>query len=433
MKFSYQDLNNYFVDPLPKVEAVAEALITHAFEVDDIVSVGNDWELEIKILPDRSHDASQSLGLARELSAILNQGLKEEYLVDNSQPRCDIVFTVKKINDILGLDLSEEQIIDYLKRVRVKVVKNAGDNLLAQIPNDRLDLNIKEDLADEVVRLHGYNKVPALTLVDIKRPVVDSVNFTLANQLRQFFIERGFTEIYGYTFKNKGQVKVAKPLASDKAWLRTDLSSGLIEYLQFNLKHLLFDNDNVKLFEIGTVFQSLDQEAKVFSFGLAYKKSKLANNFKEIDDIIAALAKTFTLSIDKVKLDKKEALVVAQVSLADLELKPESLANLNPYLKKDDNYVPVSSYPWIVRDVAVFVLPGTDVQEVETIIKNEATSLLAIGPILFDDFTKEGRRSLAFRLAFQSAERTLLDDEINLIMDKIIVALEKNEDFIVRN
>ena len=316
--------------------------------------------------------------------------------------------------------------------MRVKVSKNADGDLVAQIPADRLDLNIKEDLADEVVRLYGYDRVPALSLSDNQRSVADSVNFVLANQLRQFFVSRGFTEIYGYTFKDKGKVKVAKPLASDKAWLRSDLNSGLIKYLQFNLKHLLFDNKAVKLFEVGTVFQSLDEEAKILSFGIAYKKVKGNDISKEIDKIIVDLKEDFGVVVDVFEIDRSDNLMVAQIPLSSFSFNKDKSVDLTPYLKTDENYIPVSSYPRIVRDIAIFVLPETDVQTVEKIIKNEATDLLAEGPILFDDFTKDGRRSLAFRLAFQSSQKTLLDDEVNLIMDKIIRSLEADKDFSVR-
>ena len=82
--------------------------------------------------------------------------------------------------------------------------------------------------------------------------------------------------------------------------------------------------------------------------------------------------------------------------------------------------------------MALFVPEGTQAEVVAETIKNIAGDLCVRGPILFDEFHKDGRVSLAYRLVFQSSERTLSDEEVNRTMDSIINKLEENKEFEVR-
>src|SRR6185436_11558599 len=132
MRFAYRELEQYFETSLPPVGEVAEALINHAFEVEEVLPKGeNDWELDVKILPDRAPDAKTALGLARELAAVLNQPLKPELvqLPTAETARAKITFTADDISHLLGVALGEHEITDYLKRVRVVVEHGEGDSL----------------------------------------------------------------------------------------------------------------------------------------------------------------------------------------------------------------------------------------------------------------------------------------------------------------
>ena len=90
---------------------------------------------------------------------------------------------------------------------------------------------------------------------------------------------------------------------------------------------------------------------------------------------------------------------------------------------QNEKFAPFSVYPFIVRDVALFIPPETTPESVGKIIKENAGSLVVRGPELFDEFTKDAKKSLAFRLVFQSFDRTLSDDEVNKIMEKVYTAL----------
>jgi phenylalanyl-tRNA synthetase beta subunit len=78
-----------------------------------------------------------------------------------------------------------------------------------------------------------------------------------------------------------------------------------------------------------------------------------------------------------------------------------------------------SLFPFIARDVAVWVPDGVENTEVLQVIKSEPSELIVKGPELFDEFKKEGKTSYAFKIIFQSYERTLTDTEVNEVMTKI--------------
>ena len=403
MRFSYRELETYFEQPLPPVVEVAEALTNHSAEVEEVAARGDDWELEIKILPDRAADEKVPLGLARELSSVLNLPLKDEFvsLPTAKTARAKIIFSADDINHLLGVALGEHEITNYLKRVRVVVKEGEGHQLAALIPPERLDLNIKEDLADEVIRLHGYDKiatrVPVVSGVIIK----PAANFVLANKIRAKLVGEGYTEIYGYTFTSHGEREVEKPLTSDKAWLRSNLKEEMKKVIKFNLGHVLFDKDEVKLFEIGTVFAPGGEEIYV-AVAVGCKKPKL-----------------------KIEVVEKKLSDFAK-ELADA---PD---DLDEFINKDVNYKSVSIYPRIIRDVALWVPTETAIEAVQNLIKTEAGKLLVEGPALFDEFQKGDQKSWAFRLVFQSYAKTLIDEEVAPIMAQITAKLEVNPSWQVR-
>jgi len=104
--------------------------------------------------------------------------------------------------------------------------------------------------------------------------------------------------------------------------------------------------------------------------------------------------------------------------LAD-ESEAYKLPDLTEYISEPKQYKKISSYPRIVRDIAVWVPEGEGVERVANIIKKPAGGLLVEGPVLFDEFKKDGKTSYAFRIVFQSYERTLTDAEMNEVMNKI--------------
>src|SRR3989344_3047693 len=425
MKFSYNDLQKYIKKPLPKVEELTRLLSSKSLEVEEISPIDGDYLLEIKILPDRP-DCKTNQGLALEVAAIFDLPLIEEFAAitnkDNAKNKID--FTVQEINSILGLDLSEKEIIESLNRFRIGV-EVRGEKLRAHTPLDRSDLSIVEDLADEVGRLYGMDKIPAVPLPTMSQSQNENERspvYELSNKLREIFLNHGYTEVYGFTLVAEGEVKIEKPLASDKAYLRTNLSDGLKEKLQLNLQNIFFDKSPVKIFEIGTVFPAEGKEsihlAVTVGFKSAkFKKSGLPPEIKKWGGKITSDQTSETLEIDLKELE----------TIVDWK----TPANLREFINLEVKFKPFSVYPRIFRDIALWVEGDMKSADIADLIRQHAGEFLHEGPILFDEFKKENKTSFAFRMAFQSKDKTLTDEEINKSILEIQKAI-KNKGWEVR-
>ena len=182
-----------------------------------------------------------------------------------------------------------------------------------------------------------------------------------------------------YAFRDKGDVEVLSS-AVGKNFLRNNLTDGLKEGIKLNTLNLpLLDMDSIKVFEIGTVFNKDTEEIRV-----AYGDKKV---IKEM------ILEDFTADVD-------------------LHEVRTSLSNSKPFKMW-------SIYPFISRDIAVWVPDNEDKDKLKNVLVEEGTDLLIKKPYLFDSFSKDGKTSYAYRLVFQSYDKTLTDEEINPIMERI--------------
>jgi phenylalanyl-tRNA synthetase beta subunit len=379
MKVSYNNLQTYFAKPLPPVYELADLITTHVWEVDEIAQNGSDYILDLKVLPDRNYPGFGDKDVAWEVASILNWPAEG---VPSPEMGNSIIFTTKQINNLLGLALSDQEILALLKRAHIEVESGGEGDYVAAPPGSRKDLHIVEDLADEVGRLYGVDKIPPQPLPPVAKPELEPLEKTM-RYLRAKYLSEGYTEVYGYSLRPSGEVQVAKPLASDKGYLRTNLTEWLKERVQFNKTNLLFEKEIIKLFEIGKVFVGGQEE-----WHLAV--------------------------VEGDKIEERKLEVIADAPEADL----------SNYIHWDVTFKPFSLQPRIIRDVAVWVAVGVSSGEVQEVIKAHAGELLAEGPVLFDEFKKGDKVSYAFRLAFQASDRTLEDKEVHEIMLKVVAELE---------
>ncbi|MFA5736992.1 MAG: phenylalanine--tRNA ligase subunit beta [Candidatus Paceibacterota bacterium] len=311
-----------------------------------------------------------------------------------------------------------------------------GEEWVLTPPHWRLDLKEAVNFVEEVGRIIGYDKIKSTILPNLPKDSyqVESYEkrFAVGNLIRQTLTELGFSELFGYAFADKGEVKVVNPLANDKAFLRAELTDWLVEKINSNLIHIIFDNEIIKIFEIGTVFPSEGWEEIRLAIGLgARKKNKNQDLAVELKKVIQAIS-------EKIRWSGELPVIKNFVSLDGLcqvfEFNFEKIVDMagpieaiaeNSLVNPEANYFPVSPYPRIIRDVAVWVSEVTNIEEIKEIILNSAGPLLLGAPILFDEFKKEGKKSLAFRLVLQSNKKTLSDQEANDVYDKIAAQLEQ--------
>jgi phenylalanyl-tRNA synthetase beta subunit len=290
------------------------------------------------------------------------------------------------------------------------------------VPFERLDIRIKEDLIEEIGRVYGLVNVPSKFEGGEAKLEINK-NFYYTEKIRQILKGWGFSEVSTYAMVNGEGLEIANPIAQDKAFMRENLSVGLGNALQSNvLNKALLGLDQVKIFEIGTVWP---KGKEMISIGLAVEKIK---KHKTVADYMEELEKVLGVSTG---LDFQKAEYEAETSIESFI---STLSNSPAYESFETSaewYKAPSQYPFVLRDVAVFVPENVQNATVDELIKKEA-GLLLVRTTLFDEFKKEGKVSYAFRLVFQSQEKTLSDSEVNEIMQKVTNTLNSQEGFQVR-
>lgn len=203
----------------------------------------------------------------RELSATILEMCPEatfEDIVDVypvKQEKRKLKFSLKKISKILGLDLAVADVEDILKRYVYEYVYADGEFEIV-VPPMRFDLNIAEDMADEIGRILGYDKVEAKQPIMAGKPELSGV-YAQIQDARKRLLNDGYREVITYVFRDKGEVSVLAS-ASDKKFLRANLADGLAESLKLNKVNApLLGLKEVKIFEIGTVFHKDKEEIHV--------------------------------------------------------------------------------------------------------------------------------------------------------------------------
>lgn len=322
--------------------------------------------------------------------------------------------SLEKINSVLGLTLTMADVETIMQRFGY-VHTIEGSVISVTPPFERTDLIIPEDLIEEVGRIHGYLDVPSITPKPL--PLAElNARFYYGEKIRTVLTNAGFSEVYTSSFKKHDEVKLTNALASDKGYLRSNLAGGIGEALQKNNAHKdLLGIPYVGLFEIGSVFRESGETYRL-AFGVRhaveYKEKTDGKILAEVKGALeAALGIPLAILRDEqgiIELDMNELL--ARLS--------QPVAYEKPALSGDVTYASFSLYPAMSRDIALWVEEGTLASDIAQVL-NEHAGPLCARTTLFDAFTKDGKTSYAFRLVFQSYEKTLTDEEVNAIMDGI--------------
>ena len=375
-----------------------------------------------------------------------------------------INITAENINNILGMTISEKEILDVFRRLGFKATVKDGV-IVVSVPRRRLDISIKEDLIEEVGRIYGVNNIKG-KLPNIL-PKMGSYD-KCTRQIRNKMVDLGLNETLSYVLVPEADakmftkddyetVKLLAPLSEDKNTLRHSLSVALYKIYEYNKAR---NNKDVSIFEIGKAFQKKDEE------------------YTETKKLAALMSGEYYLGLDKKKVDFYVIKGIAEEILdylgyngrysfvRNLEKTPDELhpgqsavisvnndivgiiGKIHPKVEKDDvfvleidldrllskrvgkmKYKEISKFPNIKKDLSIVVDKKMSAQEIGMKIKKLAGSLLESSEV-FDVYTGKGieddKKSISFALTFGKGDRTLTDDEINEVMNKIIAGLEKD-------
>lgn len=342
-------------------------------------------------------------------------GVVDEYIATKTNK--EVVVKIDKVNRLLGFALSLEEIKALIERTGSVVTRGEETGTLkATAPWERADLNIEADYIEEVARIYGINNVNSIVPQAISGVEVNS-QFYYADKIRKILIERGFSEVITSSFQKKGDLQLQNALASDKSYMRQDLTKKIGEVLTANYSVVdLLGLTEIKIFEIGTVFSKSEigiEEHVALGLGVRVK----GDGYSAKDDAPLQLACEAVASELGVTIDWLINKGVAEINLTALINKLPQPIKYEAWLPKQNIvFKTISPYPAMARDIALWVKAEESATAVlETLLGSAGE--LCVRHSLFDTFTKDGRTSYAFRFVFQAKNRTLTDAEVKTIMD----------------
>lgn len=333
--------------------------------------------------------AAQLSALIIELAGGEVVALGEHYKGD-AQPHT-IIFSIHEIARVLGDEITGKKIAAVFDRYQYHYTFEDGLFTL-NVPEFRVDLKGVHDVAEEIGRVIGYDTIAALPLPFVPEVHENSVDQSVT-AIKEYLIKEGYCEVMTYSFRKKGDVSVAYG-AQDKSALRSSLLEGLKESYEINrLNAPLLGRTEMKVFEVGTVFFAESEEVHVATVDkTGAREWRLADFVEE-----------FSPMTHDVRLISEQA-----------------SGAVAPF-------VAWSTYPFIVRDVSVWLPEGNNQAKemLDGLIADFALAHAIAPGVLFDTFSKEGRTSYAYRFIFQSFTKTLTDNEVAPLITTLTEDIKK--------
>ena len=382
-----------------------------------------------------------------------------------------IDFSPARCNAFLGTDFSPKRMTASLSGIEIKV-SGSGEALKVEPPSFRVDLIREVDIHEEVARLCGYYQVPATIPVTSEEPQPLDPSLLLRNDIRDILEGLGLSECVTYSFQpekypdilrlpeddpRRRTVRIINPLSEDQALMRTTMAPGLLEVLRRNQS---FNVPDVALYEIGAVFfqregEELPEERLALGGILSGSRSELnwhqrveAVDFYDLKGVVEDLLEELRLPDVKYAAGKAPSFFDPTISAAVLcsDAYLGSLGRIHPavadaydlrspayYFEFDLAVIqqnrlgtPIFSslprYPAVERDIALVldrVVEASRVAEFIQGLGEEHLTNVDIFDVYEGQQVGEGRRSLGFRLRYRSPERTLTDEEVNVMHDNI--------------
>ena len=374
----------------------------------------------------------------------------------------EIFITVDNINDVLGTDLSEDDVIDVFKRLKFTGYAEDG-NIRVLVPRRRLDISIKEDLIEEVGRIYGVDNIKGkLPILPMKSGSYDKTTREIRNKMSSLglnetltYVLVGENEASKYTSDDFENLKLLDPLTEERNTLRYSLIPSMVKTYEYNKARNIKD---VSIFEIGKGFFKKGEE-----YGENKKLCVLMSgeyylglgNRQNVDFyIIKGIAEEI---LDYLGYGNRYSFVHMKQQIpefhpgqsADISVNNDIvgvIAKLHPNIAKDDVYVmdinldkllekrtgkmkfkEISKFPSIKKDLAFVVDKSVESKDIETVIKKAGGSMLTNIEV-FDVYTGtnigENEKSIAYSLTFMDSKKTLTEEEVTAVFEKIIQMVE---------
>ena len=380
--------------------------------------------------------------------------------------RAPVRVRVGRVNGLLGTDLSRDAMRDLLDPIGFTSTPDGDDAIAVTVPSWRFDSSTETDVAEEVARMHGYSNIAPVPLTASR---IGSLTPWQVERrtLRRALVGMGLAEAQPMPFLAPDElarcglddagIRLANPLVAEESVLRTSLLPGLVQAVAFNAQRRQL---GVGLFEIGHIFGQPregellpDEREQLAAIRAGRDASAAVEMWHVVADTLAVVdARLTNEPVPGLHPTRSGRIVVAGERIGELgEIDPEvaeahgivervawmslDLSRLAALPHGERPYRLVSRYPSADIDLAFEVRDDVPVDEVESTLRESVGELVA-EIRLFDVFRGDpvgaGRRSLAFALRFQAADRTLTDAEVQELRQRAIVAVESAHEATLR-
>ena len=380
--------------------------------------------------------------------------------------------SVSYINKFLGTNISGEDMKNYLNALDFVTEVN-GDTLNITVPTFRIDIGIKQDIAEEVARIYGYDKIPT-TVYDV---LPHRENVSGKDKLRKKVIETlvgsGLNQSIAYTFvspkvfdkinlpkdsKLRNVIKIKNPVGDDYSVMRTTAITSMMDSLARNYAR---NNEYAKIFEIGRVYlkgedeNAVPNEKQVLSIGM-YGNCDFLDLKGVIENFVAELGLKAKYAREsenptfhpgttaKLLVSGKEIGVFGEIH-PDVQENygldtPCYVAEIDldaAYEAADTKikYTPIAKFPAATRDIAILVDEDVLAGDIEEAIKKSGGNLVE-KVTLFDIYKgaqiEKGKKSMAYAIVYRDTKKSLTDKEVNKAHDRILKTLENKFNAVLR-
>jgi phenylalanyl-tRNA synthetase beta chain len=382
----------------------------------------------------------------------------------------------ERVNKILGIKLEPKQILGSLNGLGLEISEKDSDSFCVKVPPYRRDITMEADIIEEVARLYGYDKIPAelpQTSLGGDHNKENVYAQELRRDVRQSFLKSGYTEAINLSFigayeldllmipaddERRKLVRIKNPLREEEAFMRTTLLSALLRNLVNNVSH---GNRDLRLFEGSKVFIStgpdtLPEEKERLAAIYFREKTKTlykedAQDFYVVKGVLEAILTGIGITdVSYVRSDEpflhpgrsadiilsgQKAGYIGALSPAvtdKIELKankPSIIAvemDLGAVIaasKRKVIYRQLPKYPFVERDTAIVLDAGIEAAELTGYLKSYSSDLIEEVSI-FDVYQgtgiEPGKKSVAFKVRYRAADRTLTDAEVEDLHAKLV-------------
>ena len=417
----------------------------------------------------------QPLGMKRALNLVytLNVGKIIKGKIDTIKKQLEdkvLDFSLNKIFKLLGLNIPNEDVLKILNNLGIKSTIS-GDQLRCVVPYYRQDIERYSDIAEEIIRIYGYNAYDNIDAKPLSGTSVtigkDDNILKLARRLKYELCSYGFYECVNFSIcslndRDKllidstnnlyNMIKIANPISEDIGYLRTSMANSMFNTVAYNLSH---KNEEFRLFEVGRVYlpkeiplKELPCEVNMLSFCSVCKK----DDFFVFKGIIENLLRDFDLpyklayshkcflhsGISADIIDKRSGELIGSFGkvhpkvIENFELSSNSfyaelnLDILSKSIEKKHNVNSISKYPYVDRDLAIVCDESVTCAEILDCVKKSCGKLYYNAKV-FDIYRSpelNNKKSVAFSIKLESKDKTLTDTEINSVINKILKDLE---------